>query len=59
MDKCTEVLSLKVTPTIKEEYEALSEKEKKQAKQLILDKLTRYLWAVNHYDHSYYFGDNK
>jgi len=56
-DKCDEVLSIKVSSTIKKEYQALSDAEKKTAKRLILDALCQYMWGKNHYDPEFYFKE--
>lgn len=55
-DKCEEVLSLKVSETIKKEYQELSDRDKKEAKKIMLDNLARFLWAKNHYERDFYFG---
>ena len=56
-EKCEEILSIKVTETIKKEYQELSEKDKKNAKRLMLDSLCQFLWSKNHYEPEFYFGD--
>lgn len=56
MDKCLESISFKITPTIKHEWDQLSEEQKKKAKTLVMDTLTRYLHAILHYDAAHYFG---
>ena len=56
MDKCNESISIRVPLKIKEEYEQLSEIDRKHLKQIVLEHMARYCWAKNHYDKNYYFG---
>lgn len=57
MDKCNELISIRVPLKIKDEYDQLSDVEKKHLKWIILEHMARYCWAKNHYDSNYYFAD--
>ena len=58
MDKCNELISLRVPIKIKEEYDQLSDIDKKHLKRIVLEHMARYCWAKNHFDPNYYFSED-
>ena len=58
-DKCVEVISLRVTPLIKKEYDELNEIDRKHLKRMILNTMARFCWSTNHYDSKFYFDDGE
>ncbi len=41
MDKLTEMISLRVPPIVKTEWEALSDEQKKHCKRMVMDTITQ------------------
>lgn len=58
MDKCNELISLRMPIKIKEEYDQLSDIDKKHLKRIVLEHMARYCWAKNHFDPNYYFSED-
>lgn len=55
MEKASEIISIRVPLKIKQEYDALSDIDKKHLKRMLLETTARYCFAKNHYDPEIYF----
>jgi hypothetical protein len=58
-EKYTEMISVRVTPLLKHEYETLNEEAKKHLKKLLLNDLAKFCWSQHHYDKSFYFDEGE